>query len=77
MLAQGYNQTLYLAELGKNHGAGVIHVISVADAENIAAAIKIAHRGGVLRAHYPNRTSAPRRGLFALNLHGVSFERNE
>lgn len=77
MLAQGDNQTLHFAQFGKDHNPGVVHVVCVAHAENIATAIEIADGSGVLRAGGTNRPSALGGGLFALTLHAVSFERNE
>lgn len=68
-MTQRENQALYFAQLGQHEGAGIGHVVGVADAENVAAAVKIANRCGVLRARRPYRPGAAGCCLLALALH--------
>jgi len=68
-MTQRDDHALYFTQLGKYQGAGVGHVVGVADTKDVAATVKIANRGGVFRTRRPYRTGATGCCLLALALH--------
>ena len=68
-MAQGNDHGTNFADFGDDQGAGIVYVVGVAHMEKVAAAIKIANRGGVFRARSGFGASAAGGGWFALRVH--------
>lgn len=74
-VAQGDDQTGDVVQLGEDHGASIVHVVSVEYAKNVAAAITEADGSSVFGAGCRLWTARfSRCGGFALALHGVPKE---
>lgn len=74
-MPQGEDQADDVVEFGEDHGAGIVHIVSVDDAEDVPAAVGEAYGGGVFRADGRLRpTGLAWCGGLALALHGVPLE---
>lgn len=63
------DDALQLTEFGDDQGAGIFHVVGIADVEDVAAAVEIADGGGKFRAWRTLAAWAAGLGWFALRLH--------
>lgn len=70
----GEDEALDFAKFRDHQGTGVLNVVGVADVEDVAAAVKVAHCCDEFRTRRPCRTRTAGSCLLALALHETHLQ---